>query len=77
MPIATELRNSNINTEVYMENKKIKAKFKYADKLNIPFVIILGESEIETNTVSLKNMITGEQIQTDLKNAINIIKEGF
>ena len=77
LPIATELRNSNINTEVYMENKKIKAKFKYADKLNIPFVIILGESEIETNTVSLKNMITGEQIQTDLKNAINIIKEGF
>ena len=75
--IATELRNSNINTEVYMENKKIKAKFKYADKLNIPFVIILGETEIETNTVSLKNMLTGEQIQTDLKNAINIIKEGF
>ena len=57
-----------------MEDKKIKAKFKYADKLNIPFVAILGETEIETNTVSLKNMSTGEQVQVSINDAINIIK---
>ncbi len=74
LPVASTFRNANINTEVYMENKKIKAKFKYADKLSIPFVAILGESEIETNTVSLKNMLTGEQVQVDLSEAINIIK---
>lgn len=74
LPIATTFRNANINTEVYMEDKKIKAKFKYADKLNIPFVAILGETEIETNTVSLKNMSTGEQVQVSINDAINIIK---
>lgn len=74
LPVASTFRNANINTEVYMEDKKIKAKFKYADKLSIPFVAILGESEIETNTVSLKNMLTGEQVQVDLSEAINIIK---
>ena len=74
LPVASAFRNANINTEVYMEDKKIKAKFKYADKLSIPFVAILGETEIETNTVSLKNMLTGEQVQVDLAEAINIIK---
>ena len=74
LPIATKFRHSNINTEVYMENKKIKAKFKYADKLSIPFVVVIGETEIETNTVSLKNMNTGEQVQVDIEEAINIIK---
>ena len=74
LPVASAFRNANINTEVYMEDKKIKAKFKYADKLSIPFVAILGESEIETNTVSLKNMFTGEQVKVDLAEAINIIK---
>ena len=74
LPIATQLRNSDINTEVYMENKKIKAKFKYADKLSVPFVIVIGETELETNTVSLKNMSTGEQLQISIEDAIKIIK---
>ena len=74
LPIATKLRNSDINTEVYMENKKIKAKFKYADKLSVPFVIVIGETELETNTVSLKNMFTGEQLQISIEDAIKIIK---
>ena len=68
------MRNANINTEVYMENKKIKAKFKYADKLSIPFVAVIGETEIKTNTVSLKNMQTGEQVQVNIDDAIQIIK---
>ena len=74
LPIATKLRNSDINAEVYMENKKIKAKFKYADKLSVPFVIVIGETELETNTVSLKNMSTGEQLQISIEDAIKIIK---
>ena len=74
LPAATSLRNSNINTEVYMENKKMKSKFKYADKLCIPFVATIGETEIETNTISLKNMTTGEQVQVSIEDAITIIK---
>ena len=41
LDIGTELRKENINTEVFLEDKKLKAKFKYADKLNIPYVIVL------------------------------------
>ena len=59
--VATTLRNNGISTEIYLEDKKIKAKFKYADKLQIPYVIVIGEDEINNNTVTLKNMITGEQ----------------
>lgn len=39
--IGTELRKENINTEVFLEDKKLKSKFKYADKLTIPYVIVL------------------------------------
>lgn len=58
---ATILRNSGISTEVYLNDKKIKAKFKYADKLNIPYVIVIGEDEIKNNVVTLKDMNTGSQ----------------
>ena len=73
--VATILRTNNINTQIYTENKKIKAKFKYADKLKIPYVIILGEDEIKTNTVTLKNMETGEQQTIKIEQAINIINQ--
>ena len=54
--IATKLRNKGVNTEIYLNNKKLKAKFKYADKLEIPKVIIVGEDEIATRTVKIKYM---------------------
>jgi histidyl-tRNA synthetase len=73
LPIATAFRSSGINTELFLTDKKIKAKFKYADKLNIPFVVVIGEDEIANNTVSLKNMKTGEQFQVSIEEAINII----
>lgn len=74
LPVASKLRSAGINTEVFMEDKKIKAKFKYADKLQIPYVAVIGESEIATNTVSLKNMITGEQEQISVEKAIEKLK---
>ncbi len=59
--VANTLRSNGINTEVYLNNKKLKAKFKYADKLEIPYVIVIGEDEIEKQVVKLKNMQTGEE----------------
>ena len=73
LPIATAFRNAGINTEIYLNDKKIKSKFKYADKLKIPFVVTIGEDEINSNTVSLKNMFSGDQYHVSLENAINII----
>lgn len=71
--IATILRNSGINTEVFLEDKKIKAKLKYADKLQIPYVLIVGEDEIKNNTVTLKNMESGEQQTIKLEEAIKML----
>ena len=72
--VAATLRKENIETEVYLEDKKIKAKFKYADRLSIPYVIVIGEEEILNNTVTLKNMQTGEQETISLEEAIIKIK---
>ena len=74
LEVATALRNENINAEVYLENKKIKAKFKYADRLAIPYVIVIGEDEIANNTVTLKNMQTGEQETLKIEEVIKKIK---
>ena len=59
--LATKLRNTGVNTEIYLNNKKLKAKFKYADKLEIPYVIVLGEDEINAKEITLKDMKTGEE----------------
>ena len=58
---ANKLRNNGIKTEIYLNNKKLKAKFKYAAQLEIPYVIIIGEDEIASNKFKLKNMTTGEE----------------
>ena len=47
LPVANIFRENGIDTEVYINNKKLKSKFKYADKLKIPYVAIIGEDEIK------------------------------
>lgn len=65
------LRTENIKSELYPENAKMKKQLSYADKRNIPFVVLVGEAEIQSQTYTLKNMITGEQKNL---NAIDLIK---
>lgn len=75
LPIANTFRKEGINTEVYMNDKKMKAKFKYADKLKIPYVAIIGEDELKENKVSLKNLVTGKQDTINIQEAVEILKE--
>ena len=74
--LASNLRKEGINTEVYLNDKKLKTKFKYADKLKIPYVVVIGEDEINTNTVKIKNMNTGDEtsVELDAKKICEIIK---
>lgn len=74
MEVASKLREAKINTEIYLEDKKIKAKFKYADKLNIPFAVVIGDDEIANDKVTLKNMTTGEQKTLTIEETINMIE---
>ena len=64
--LATELRKLKVNTEIYLNNKKIKAKMKYANKLEIPYVIVIGDDEISSGKIKVKNMETGEEVQCDI-----------
>ena len=68
-PIAlgTALRKLGVNTEIYLNNKKLKAKMKYADKLKIPYVVVIGEDEIASKKVKVQNMRTGEETETSLE----------
>lgn len=66
--IATDLRKKGISTEVYLNDKKLKTKMKYADKLEIPYVIVVGEDEINSGIVKIKNMKTGEERETSIQN---------
>ena len=59
--VATTLRRAGVRTQLYNEQKKPKQKFAYADKLGIPFAVILGEDEQAQQLVSLKNLRSGEQ----------------
>ena len=74
LEIGTILRKNGINADVYLEDKKIKAKFKYADKLQIPYVAIIGEEEEKNGTVSLKNMETGEQEEVSVERLLELVK---
>jgi len=74
LTIAKELRNAGINTDVYLEEGKIKKKMKYADRWNIPYVIIVGEEEVQTQKFTLKNMKTGEQKQLSIEEIISEIE---
>lgn len=58
---AETLRRQGINTEVYPDIAKMKKQMGYADDNRIPFVAIVGSNEMNTDTVMLKNMVTGEQ----------------
>ena len=74
---ATELRDNGVRTQLHCEEKKFKQKISYADKLGIPYVIFLGEDEIQSGVVACKDMATGEQTKLDPKATIYRIKAGL
>ena len=59
--VATSLREKGVNTEIFLNDKKLKAKMKYADKLKIPYVIVIGEDEVKSGKFKIRNMETGEE----------------
>ena len=61
LPILAKLRANGVNAELYPSSAKMKKQMTYANNKNIPFVILVGETEIEEGVVSLKNMESGEQ----------------
>ncbi len=67
MQAIKKLRTAGIKVELYPENVKVAKQFQHADKRNIPFAVIVGETEIASNSYSLKNLVTGEQVLVNLE----------
>ena len=61
LPLAASLRSAGINCEIYADSVKLKKQFDYAAKKGIPYMIIVGESEVASHTANVKNLSTGEQ----------------
>ena len=60
--LAEALRSGGVRVQLYGEQKQIKQKMSYADKLGVPYAVLLGEDEIAQGKCSVKNMKTGEQL---------------
>lgn len=72
--VASYLRDENIICDVYYEDKNLKQKLKYANRLGIPYVCILGEDEEKQGLVTIKNMETGMQNRVKLNEITREIK---
>jgi len=75
LPWLSSLRTQGVNAEIYPEPAKMKKQMSYADNKKIPFVAIVGETEMKEGKVMLKNMKSGEQILSTLEEVIEMIKD--
>lgn len=71
------LRKNGINAELYPEASKMKKQMNYANKRNIPFVVLVGEEEIKQHTFTLKNMVNGEQKSVDINNLVTVLRNNY
>jgi histidyl-tRNA synthetase len=69
-----QLRGNNIRCELYHENIKFDKQFKYAEKKNIPYVVIIGEKELKEGKCNIKELSSGEQRTLSFS---ELLKESF
>ena len=72
--LAEQLRGFGLRAQLYGEAKKFKQKMAYADKMGVPFAVLLGEDEIAEGVCSVKNMLSGEQVKLSAADAAAFIK---
>ena len=75
--LAEALRQEGLRVQLYGEQKKFKQKMAYADRLGVPFAVLLGEDEIAAGKCSVKDMRTGEQITVTPAEAAAHIKQAL
>lgn len=72
--LVSQLREKGVKVVLYTEKAKMGKKFKYADNLDIPYTIVVGEQEVKDQKFSLKNMKTGEQEEFSLDEIVEKLK---
>lgn len=71
--LAKELRTNGISTDIYPDTAKMKKQMQYANKKKIPYVIIIGEEELKSDSVTLKDMESGEQSKVKSEDLSEVI----
>lgn len=71
--VATKMREQGVRTELYLNDGKMGKKMSYADKLGIPYVVVIGETERKTGKFMLKKMATGEQTEVTIDTLAEVI----
>jgi histidyl-tRNA synthetase len=74
LDLATKARIAGIPTEIYLNEGKMAKKITYANKLGIPYIVVVGENEIKSGILKLKNMATGEQEEMSVSGIIEKLK---
>jgi histidyl-tRNA synthetase len=74
LSLLTKVREAGIAAEIYLDAVKMGKQFKYADAKKIPFVAIIGENERTNNTITLKNMASGEQKSVMIDELIDLLR---
>ncbi|HYG16169.1 MAG TPA: histidine--tRNA ligase [Bacteroidia bacterium] len=77
LPMAAKVRKEGINAEVYPSAAKLKKQLDFANANKIPYAVIIGESEMETDRLTYKNMQNGEQLPLYLEEIIDDLKLGI
>ena len=72
--LVMKLRNAGIKADLYPETAKIRKQFDYADKINAPYTLIVGDDEMKQEAYMLKNMQSGEQKPMKLNEIIQLFK---
>lgn len=71
LSVVSKLRNAGINSELFPDTAKLKKQMTYADNKSIPFVALVGDSEMKDGTITLKNMDSGEQKKMTIEELIS------
>ena len=74
LKVLSELRKAGINSELYPDSAKMKKQMNYANKKSIPYVVLVGEDEMNSGLLSVKNMKDGSQSNFNLADFIKLLK---
>lgn len=74
LKVAKLFRDAGVNTEIDLMDRGISKNLNYANAMNIPYVIIAGNQEMEANSVKLKNMVSGDEKMLSLNEAVQAVK---
>lgn len=77
LKLANQLRSAGIRTELFPETAKMRKQMSYADKKSIKLVAIIGQEELKGGTVTLRNMVKGDQQSISIDEMVNVVKSNL